>query len=128
MLELLLEKVLILDQLASLVAAVKAKLGIGDAGEGATVERRDALLVDRGAVLGGRVADVFVEAPAGMALGGLTHVAVAGDLGEDRGGGDGGACAVPADHAAVRDLAAGQAEAVDEADRLGAGLDARQGV
>src|SRR3954447_15454897 len=122
MLELLLKKVLVLDQLASLVAAVKAKLGIGDTGEGAAVERRDALPVDRGAVLGGRVADVFLEAPARMALGGLAHVAVAGDLGEDRGGGDGGACAVATDHAVMRDLAAGQAEAVDQADRLGAGL------
>ncbi len=71
---------------------------------------------------------MLLEAPAGVALGGLVHVAVAGHLGEDRGGGDRGAGAVAADHAAVRDLAARQAEAVDEADRLRAGLEPRQRV
>jgi len=68
----------------------ETELGVGDAGEGAAVEWRDALLVDRGTVLGSRVADVFLEAPAGVALGGLAHVTVAGDLGEDRGSSDGG--------------------------------------
>src|ERR1700749_3042545 len=92
------------------------------------MERRDADLVDRRAVLGARVADVLLEAPAGVALGGLVHVAVAGHLGEDRGGGDRRAGPVAADDAAVRDLAARQAEAVDEADRLRPRLEARQGV
>ena len=38
------------------------------------MQRGDADPFDRGAVLGGRVADVFVEAPAGMAVGDTLHV------------------------------------------------------
>ena len=43
---------------------------------------------DRRAVLGRRVADVLGEPPARVALVGAVHVAVARDLGDDRGGGD----------------------------------------
>ena len=64
------------------------------------MQRRDPDLLDRRAVLGGRVADVLVEAPARVLGGRLAHVAVAGDLGDHRGGGDRGAGAVALDHRA----------------------------
>jgi len=75
----------------------------------------DADPLDRGAVLGGRVTDVLVEAPAGMLLGDTVHVAIAGDLGYHRGGSDRGARAIALDHGAVRHRALTQGEAVDQA-------------
>ena len=61
---------------------------------------------------------MLVEAPVRVLGGGAVHVAIAGDLGDDRGGGDRGAGAVALDHGPVRDSAAGQREAVGEAGRV----------
>ena len=79
------------------------------------MQRRDADATDRVAVLGRRVADVLLEAPAGMRGGRSVHVAVAGDLGDHRGGGDRGAGPIAFDDGAMRHLAVGQREAVDQA-------------
>ena len=51
-------------QAASRRLLAELQLRVGDRGEGAPVKRRDAVLEDRLAVLGGRVADVAGEAPA----------------------------------------------------------------
>ena len=76
---------------------------------------------DRGAVLGCRVADVGLEVPSGMALGGPAHVAVARDLGEHRGRRDRGAAAVAVDDGALLVAEVADAEAVDQADAVLAG-------
>ena len=68
--------------------------------------------LDRLAVLGGRVADVLGEIPARMAVVGPTHVAVAGLLGDHRGGRDRGALGVAADHRPLVEAEIGDREAV----------------
>src|SRR3954471_14648784 len=92
------------------------------------VQRRDAEALDGVAVLGRRVADVVGEAPARMQAVGAVHEAVARDLGDDRGGGDGRALGVSVDDRAQRPLELlAEREAVAEALHAGPG-DAAQRV
>lgn len=79
------------------------------------MQGRDADALDRLAVLGGGVADVLLETPTRVPFGSSPHVAVAGDLGDHRGGGNRGAGAVALDHGAVRHGALAQRETVDQA-------------
>src|SRR5436190_1928266 len=62
------------------------------------MQRRDAPCHDRRAVLRRGVAHVRGELPPGVQRVGAVHVAIARDLGDDRGGGDGRAAGVSADH------------------------------
>ena len=73
----------------------------------------------RGSVLRGGVADVGLEVPARVALGGAAHVAVAAHLCQHRCGRDGRAPAVAVDHGALLEAELGHVEAVDQADRAG---------
>ena len=74
-----------------------------------------AQLDDRRSVLGGRVADVLVEAEAWIGVRDSAHVAVAGDLRDHRGGCDRPRVAV--DHRPVLDPAATpERKAIAEAD------------
>ena len=84
-----------------LAQPLERELLVGDRRERQPVERRDAVRGDRRAVLGRRVADVRGEVPARVAVGGAAHVAVARDLGEDRGRRDRRAAGVAADHGAL---------------------------
>jgi hypothetical protein len=99
-------------------SAAERELLIRDRGERQPVERRDPVDGDRGAVLGCRVADVALELPARVPLGGAAHVAVTRHLGEDRGRGDSGALGVAVDHCPLLVAHRADPEAVDEADRL----------
>ena len=85
------------------------------------VQRRDAELLDRGAVLGRGVADVGGELPARVALLHPLHEAVARDLGDHGGGGDRGRGGVAADDVALLEARRRDREAVGQAD---AALDA----
>ena len=76
---------------------LEGELLVGERLEAQPVQRRDAEALDRLAVLGGRVADVGVEAPARVLVVGAAHVAVARDLGDDRRRGDRGALRVAVD-------------------------------
>ena len=86
------------------------------------MQRRDADSLDCLAMLGGRVADVLLESPAGVLGGGALHVAIAGDLGDHRGGGDRGAGAIAFDHGPVRHAALAQRETIDKAGSGSIGL------
>ena len=76
---------------------LERELLVGRRLERQPVQRRDALALDRLAVLGRRVADVRGELPARVQRVGAVHEAVARDLGDDRGGGDRGARRVAVD-------------------------------
>ena len=89
------------------------------------VQGRDAELLDRGAVLGRRVADVGGELPARVALLHPVHEAVARDLGDHGGGGDRGRGGVAADDVALLEARRRDGEAVGQAD---AAVDARRGA
>ena len=79
------------------------------------VQRRDALLLDRGPVLRRRVAHVRGELPARIALLHPVHEPVARHLGDDGGGGDGGARGVAADDRALLEARGRDREAVGQA-------------
>ena len=121
------ERVLNLPRWRAAVAAVERELLVGDRLERQPVQRRDAEPLDRRAVLGRRVADVGGELPAGMARVGAAHVAVARDLGDDRGGGDRGARGVAADRRRAARSRVADREAVAQADAARA-RDARERV
>ena len=82
------------------------------------MQRGDPLLGYRRPVLRRRVADVRVEVPLRVALGGAAHVAVAGDLCQHGGRRDRGTARVAADHRAVLEAKPRDAKAVDKAQRL----------
>src|SRR5437773_1104523 len=79
------------------IRIAQRELRVRDRRERQAMDRRDPALDDRGAVLGRRVADVGVEVPVRMPLGGAAHVAVARDLREDRCRRDRGRAAVAVD-------------------------------
>ena len=81
--------------------ALERELLVGHRLERQPVQRRDAEALDRGAVLGRRVADVGRELPARIARLHAVHEAVARDLRDHGGGGDRGARRVAADDRAL---------------------------
>ena len=93
----------------------EGQLGVGDRLERHPVQRRDAVGGYRGAVLGGRVAHVRLEVPAGVALGGAAHVAVAAHLREHRGRRYRGAAAVAVHDGALLEAELRHVEAVHQA-------------
>jgi hypothetical protein len=97
-------------------SAAERQLLVRDRRERQAVERRDPVCGDRRAVLRRRVADVALELPASMDLGGTAHVAVARDLREDRSARDRRALGVAVDDRLLLVLERADAEAVDEAD------------
>ena len=98
-----------------------ARAGVGDRLERQAVQRRDAVLGDRRAMLGRGVAHVGLEVPLRVPLGDPAHVAVAADLGQHRGRGDRRAAAVAVDDRALLEAEVGHVEAVHEADGAVAG-------
>ena len=69
-------------------ARVSSVEEIFDGAEGATMLGAGAKVAKGGLVGGGAVADVFLETVAGIFCGEFGHIAVAGDFGNDRGGGN----------------------------------------
>src|ERR1700730_7256981 len=86
---------------ATLPPLLQRQLLVGERLEGEAVQRRYALAQNRVAVLRGGIADVLGEVPAGKQNVGVAHVAVTGDLGDDRGSGNGGAGGIAVDDGAV---------------------------
>jgi len=82
-------------RLATRSSRLERELLVGGALERQPMQRRDALALDRVAVLWRGVADVGAELPAGMQRVGTMHEAITRHLGDDRSGRDGGARAVP---------------------------------
>ena len=99
---------------------LQGELLVGRALERQPMQRRDAQALDRVAMLGRRVADVGAELPARVERVGPVHEAVAGDLGDDRGRGDGGTRRVAVDDRPLLVSELRHRKAVDEAQRFGA--------
>src|SRR5918998_6738455 len=106
--------------LMTLLTASQHKLLIRGRLKAQSVKRRYAQALNRVAVLGRRVADVCRELPAWVQLVGAAHVAVAGDLRDDRGGGDGGGGRVALDDRALLVADVTDGEAIGQADAAGA--------
>ena len=100
--------------------AAEGELLVRDRRERHPMERGYAVRRDRGAVLRRRVADVALELPTRMDLRRAAHVPVARDLREDRCGSDRGAFRVAVDDRLLLEPERPHAEAVDEADGVGA--------
>src|SRR5919198_6261191 len=100
---------------------LQRKLLVRGALEREPVQRRDANALDRIAVLRGRVADVGAEVPTRMERVGAVHEPVAGDLGDDRRGGDGGARRVAINDRPLLMAEVRYRETVDQAEAAGAG-------
>jgi len=98
--------------------SAERELLVRDRRERQPVERRDPVRRDRRAVLGCGIADIGLELPRGVARRRAAHVAVARHLGEDRRSGDGRTPRVAADDSPLLDLEVGDAEAVDQAQRV----------
>ena len=98
-----------------------------DGAEGGAVVDGGAVALEGGAVVAGAVAGVLVPAVMGVSGGEAEHGAVADDLGDDAGGGDGEGGGVPADTAAGRAVEGGGAVAVDEGE-VGRGGEAGDGA
>ncbi len=101
--------------------AVERELLVGDRRERQAMKRGDAVRADRRAVLRGGITHVRVEIPLGMAVGHAPHVAVAGDLGEHRGGGNRCALGVTTDDGTMLVAEVRELEAVHQAQGIVAG-------